>query len=52
MGVKCVGKAKVSDNDVSVAIQEQVFQLKVTMDDALLVEVANSGDQLGEETAR
>ena len=42
VGVESVGKAKVGDNDVLVAIQEQILKLEITVNDALLVEVSNT----------
>jgi hypothetical protein len=48
VGIESVGKAKVSDNDVLVAIQEQILKLEITVNDALLMEVSYTRYQLGE----
>ena len=52
MCVESVGKAKVSDNDVLVAIQEQILKLEITVNNTLLVKVSNARYQLGEEPPR
>jgi len=52
VGVESVGKAKVGDNDVLVAIQEQVLKLEITVNNTLLVQVSDTRDQLSEEPPR
>jgi len=44
-----VSKAKVRDYNIAVAIKEKVFELQVSMDDFLLVNVPNTRNELGEE---
>ena len=51
VGVKGVGKTEIRDDDVAVSVEEQVFELEITVDDALLMQVAHAGHKLGEETA-
>ena len=46
---EAIGKAKVCDDDVPVAIEEEVFEFEVAVDDFLLVDVPDTGDELGEE---
>lgn len=48
--VECVCKAKVGDDDVLVAVQEQIFELEIAVHDALLVQISNTRNQLGEES--
>lgn len=47
--VECVGKAEVSDDDVLIAVQQKVLQFEITVDDALLVEIAHTGHKLGKQ---
>lgn len=49
-GVEDVGKAKVGDDDVAISVQQQVLELQVPVHDTLLVQVADAGHQLGEQT--
>lgn len=44
-----VGEPKVCDDDVPVSIKEEVFELQVPMDDLLLVNVPDAGDELRKE---
>ena len=46
-----VGEPKVCDDDVPVSIKEEVFELQVPMDDLLLVNVPDAGDELTEQLA-
>ncbi len=48
---KVVGKANVGDDDVAVAVQKQIFELEIAMDDVLLMKVRDTGDELSKETA-
>ena len=47
---KVVCESKVRDDDVAVAIQEKVLELQVAMDDLLLMQVVDSGDELCEQS--
>lgn len=47
--VKSVGKAKVGDDDVSMLVEQEVFELEISMDNVLLVQVVNTGNELGKE---
>lgn len=49
--LKAVGKAKVRDDDIPVTVKEQVLELEVPMNDFLLVDVPDAGDELGEQLA-
>ena len=51
-GVEGVGEAKVGDDDVLVPVEEEVLEFQVAVDDALLVQVADAGHELGEEPTR
>ena len=48
---KVVGEAKVGDDDVAVAIQQEVLELQVTVDDVLLMQVGDAADELRKEAA-
>jgi hypothetical protein len=50
--VEGVGEAEVGDDDVAVAVEQQVLELKIAMHDAPLVQVADAGHQLGEQSPR
>ena len=52
MRVKGVGETKVGDDDVLVAIEEEILQLQIPVHDALLVQVTNAGDELRKEPPR
>ena len=47
LGVEGVGETEISDDDVLVAIQQQVLQLEISVDDTPLVQIAHSGYELG-----
>ena len=47
--LETVCKTKISDNDVAVAVEEEVFELEVTVDNFLLVDVPDAGDELRKE---
>jgi len=49
--VEPVRKPEIGDNDLPVPVEEEVLELQVPMDDLLLVEVGDAGDELGEELA-
>lgn len=49
--IESVGKAKVGNNDVAVAVQEQVFQFQISVNDSLLVKIADTRNKLGKQTA-
>lgn len=51
VGIERVGEAKVGDDDVSVPVEQEVLQLEIAVDDALLVQVPNAGNELGKEAA-
>ncbi len=46
---KPVGKAKVGDDDVPVAIEEKVLEFEITVDYFLLVDVPDTRDELRKE---
>lgn len=50
--IEHVCEAKVSDDDVTITVEQQIFQLQIAVHDAFLVQVAYSRNQLGEQTAR
>lgn len=41
-GVEGVRKAKIRNDDISIAVKQQVLQLEISMNDALFVKVAYS----------
>jgi translation initiation factor IF-2 len=43
--LEAVGEAKVGDDDVAVAVEEQVLELEVSVDDLLLVDVPVSSER-------
>lgn len=47
--IKLIGEAEIGDDDVSVLVQQQIFQLEIAMDNVFLVKVRNSRDKLGEK---
>lgn len=44
-----VGKAKIRDYNIAVAVKEKVFEFQISVDDFLLVNVPNTRNELGEE---
>ncbi|KAG9755140.1 kinase-like protein, partial [Aureobasidium melanogenum] len=44
--VKSVCESKIGDDDIAVAVQQQVLQLQVAMDNTLLMQVANTRHEL------
>jgi len=44
-----VGESKVGDDDVSVAVEEEILELQITMNDFLLMDVPDTRDELGEK---
>lgn len=50
--VEGIGETKVSDDDVLVAIQEQILKFEVTVHNTLLMQVSDTGHQLGEKSPR
>lgn len=46
---KLVSETKVGDYHISVAVQEEVLELEVAMDNFLLVNVPDTGNELGKE---
>jgi hypothetical protein len=51
VGIKGVCETEISDDDVLVAVEQQVFELQISMYDTLAVEVSNTGYELGEQLA-
>ena len=49
--LEAISEAEVGDDDVAVAVQEEIFELEVAVDDFTLMNVPNAGDELGEKTA-
>ena len=47
--LETVCKTKISDDDVAVAVEEEVFELEVAVDNFLLVNVPDAGDELRKE---
>jgi hypothetical protein len=47
--LKLVGKTEIGNDHISVTVEEQVLQLEVAMDNFLLVDVPNTGDELREQ---
>jgi hypothetical protein len=47
--LEAISEAKISDDDVSMLVQEQVLKLEIPMDNFLLVDVPDARDELGEE---
>ena len=41
-----VCEAKVRDDDIPMAIQEQVLQLEITVNNLLFMDIPNTGDEL------
>jgi hypothetical protein len=40
--IKCVGKAKIGNDDIAVSIQQQILQLQISVNDALLMQITYS----------
>jgi hypothetical protein len=49
--LEAVGKAEVCDDDVAVAVEEEVLELEIAVDDLFLVDVPDAGDELGKSLA-
>ena len=49
--LKAVGEAECRDNDVAVTVEQQILELQVAMNDFLLVDVPDAGDELRKELA-
>ena len=47
-----IGEAEIDDFDVIIVIHEEVFRLQITMTDAKLMQVLDSGDQLQKKLGR
>ena len=47
--VEGVCKAEIGYDDVAVAVQEQILELQVTVDDLLLVDIPDTRDELAEQ---
>jgi hypothetical protein len=46
---KTVGETKVGDDDIAVAVQEEIFELEITVNNFLLMDVPDARDELGKE---
>lgn len=46
--VEGISEAKVSDDDIAIAVQQEVLQLQISVHDALLVQIANTRNKLSE----
>ncbi len=46
-----VGEAEISDDDIAMAVEQQILELEVPMNDFLLVDVPDARDELREELA-
>ena len=46
---KTIGKAKIRNDNIAVAVEEEVFEFQVSVDNFLLVDVPDTGNELGEE---
>jgi hypothetical protein len=44
-----VGKTKVGDDDVAIAVKQKILELEVAVNDLFLVDVPDTGDELGEK---
>ena len=49
--LESVRESEIRDDNIPVAIQEEVLQLEIPMDDFLFVDVPDAGDELREELA-
>ena len=49
--LKAVCKAKVSDDDIAIAVEEEIFQLEIAMNNLLLMDIPDCRNKLGEEFA-
>ena len=49
---EAIGETKVRDDHVPVSIEEEVFELEVTVDDLFLVNIPDARDELTKEFAR
>lgn len=47
--VESIGESKVGDDDVSVLVEEQIFQLEISVDNVFFVQIVDARDQLGEK---
>lgn len=50
VGVKGVGEAKVGDDDVAVAVEKEIFEFEIAVDDAFFMEVSDTGHELSEKS--
>lgn len=44
-----VREAEVGDDDIAIPIKEQVLEFEIAMDNLLLMDIPNSGDELSKE---
>ena len=52
VGIERVGETEICNDDIPVAVQEQVLELQISVDNASSVQVPDARDQLREELAR
>lgn len=48
--VKAIGEPEIGNDDISVLVEEEVFEFKISVDNVLLVQVVHTGYELGKET--
>jgi hypothetical protein len=46
---EAIGEPEIGDDDVAVAVEEEVLEFEVAVDDFFLVDVPDTGEELGEE---
>jgi len=49
--LEAISEAEVGDNNIAIAVEEEIFELEVAVDDFTLMDVPDAGDELGEKTA-
>ena len=47
-----VGEAEICDDNVTISVEEQIFELEITVDNLLLMDIPYSTDQLCKELSR
>ena len=47
--LETIGKAKVGDDDVAMAVKEEILELEISVNDLLLMNIPYAGNELREE---
>ena len=47
--LKAIGESEIGDDNIAMTVKKEVFQLEVAMNDFLLVDIPDSGNELREK---